>query len=365
MTLRAKATPPFRSALFALSAASVLASAGCASSEAGADLDDTPSAAANDSEPGNGSGDDSANGSGRTDPEATSCAEETYTEALPTSTSLAGSTFSPLKANDYLLAALGKRYPLGKAIVEGGLASSLSKTQGNCIDRFLSDRSTAAKVLRQASTVVHECGHFYDLGGSSGNTSSYVLRTDLTFACSAGDTTSRNGKTFARSLIRKDAYYAKRKACASGTAAAGCDMYAEIYLNGNPTDAKFESGDQGYNFVLEEAAQYVNSLATALAFEDQLGSQRVSERDGILTFLWYIERYLAMARADYPAAYELISGDPCWRAATLSVWDRGWFYLRATEGKSSLGIEDSAIAALVADADLSAEIDALRELECK
>jgi hypothetical protein len=257
-----------------------------------------------------------------------------------------------------------RRYPIGKELVEGGLSSSVAASQGNCIDRFLQDRSSAGAVLRQASTVVHECGHFYDLGEASGNEAAYVIRPDLTFTCKSGDTTSRGGKTFARSLIRSDAHYPKRKACASG-AAQGCDMYAQVYLDGSATDAKFDSGDQGYNSVLEEATQYVNSLATALAFQEQYASSRVTERDGILTFLWYIERYLAMARAEYPAAYDLISKDACWRQATLSVWDRGWFYLRATKGMTNLGIDDAEIESLVSDPDLVAEIDALRKLECK
>ena len=142
-------------------------------------------------------------------------------------------------------------------------------------------------------------------------------------------------------------------------------MYARIYLDGDAEDSKFDSGDQGYNSVLEEATQYVNSLATGLAFEDQYTGVKVTERDGILTFLWYIERYLAMARTEYPEAYALISEDPCWRQATLTVWDRGWFYLRATEGMASLGIHDAEIEPLVNDPELVAEIDALRKLECK
>lgn len=343
-----------------------VAGAGCAT--AGGDVREgfEPTEPSGVDEDGNGSGDGDGSGSAAAKPDQPGCAQDAYTETLPTSASLSGLTFSPTKANDYLLSALELRYPLGKAIVEGGLTSSLAKTQGNCIDRFLSDRSSAASVLRQATTVVHECGHFYDLGEATGGDAAYVIRPDdLTFTCKSGDTTSRGGKTFARSLIRQDAHYDKRKACPAGTAARGCDMYAEIYLNGSPTDAKFDSGDQGYSFVLEEAAQYVNSLATALAFEDAYTSSRASERDGILTFLWYIERYLAMARTSYPAAYALISEDPCWRQATLSVWDRGWFYLRATEGLSNLGIDDAAIEPLVTDPELTAEIDALRELECK
>lgn len=323
--------------------------------------------------PTKGSSDDSNDGTSDGDDEPTpapipdkpGCAQEEYVETLPTKASLSGLSFSTSTANAYLLSALERRYPIGKAIVEGGLSSSIAKTQGNCIDRFLQDKSSAAKVLTQASTVVHECGHFYDLGESSGGASGYVIRPDLSFTCEDGDTKARGGKTFARSLIRKDAYYAKRKACPKGTAGQGCDMYAEIYLDGDASDSTFDSGDQGYSFLLEEAAQYVNSLATGLAFVDQYGSQRASERDGILTFLWYIERYLAMAKADYPDAYALLSEDECWRQATLTVWDRGWFYLRATEGMQNLGIEDGKIEPLVNESALVAEIDALRKLECK
>ncbi|MDF2693412.1 MAG: hypothetical protein K0S65_1795, partial [Labilithrix sp.] len=203
---------------------------------------------------------------------------------------------------------------------------------------------------------VHECGHFYDLGKASGNAAAYVIRTDLTFTCESGDTTSRGGSTFARSLITKDAYSQKRTPCGGG--AKGCDSYAQTYLTGS-------SGAQGYNSVLEEATQYVNSLATALAFREQYAGSNASERDGILTFLWYIERYLAMAHADYPEAYKLISEDPCWRRATLSIWDRGWFYLHATKEVAGLGLDDASLEPLVNEPALLAEIDALRKLECE
>ena len=233
------------------------------------------------------------------------------------------------------------------------------KPLGNCLDAFLTNTSSAEAVLRSAATTVHECGHFYDLASSAASSaasSTYVIRPDLVFTCESGDTTSRGGKTFARSLIKQDAYAAKRRPCAKG--GKGCDSYASTYLDG-------QSGEQGYNFVLEEAAQYVNSLATALAFQEQYAGTRASERDGILTFLWYIERYLAMARADNPEAYELISEDACWRKLTLTIWDRGWFYEKATEGMDTLGIDDAELATLVNEPALTAEIDALRKLECE
>lgn len=297
-------------------------------------------------------------------PDKPGCAQDKYTETLPTTASLSGLTYSQAQAEQYVKSALERRYPIGKFILEGGLTSPLAASQGSCVQRFLQDKSSGPAVLRQTPTLVHECGHFFDLGKGSGSNSAYVVTDKTTFTCKSGDTTTRGGRTFARSLLRGDAHYAKRKACGGG-AAAGCDFYADVYLDGSATDGTFQGGDQGYSSVLEETTQYVNSLATALAFEDQYTGTKASERDGILTFLWYVERYLAMARTQYKDAYDLLSTDSCWRQATLTVWDRAWFFLNATAGKSSLGLDDAAVEALVKDPALTAEIDALRSLECK
>jgi hypothetical protein len=218
-------------------------------------------------------------------------------------------------------------------------------------------------VLNQAETVVHECGHFFDLGQSSGSMSMFVLTPSLKLECDQGDTTKRGGQTFARSKLRGDAWNAKRPPC-NNKPGTGCDSYADVYLDGSDDDSTFQSGDQGFNSVLEEATQYVNSLASSLAFQETFSGGKSSQRDGILTFLWYVERYLAMAHASYPSAYATLSGDTCWRKAILSVWDRGWFYLDATKTIDSLGLDDTAIEPLVKDAKLTAEIDALRNLEC-
>ena len=296
-------------------------------------------------------------------PEKIGCASTAYTEPLPTTDSLASISFSSASAQDYMLASLAKRYPNGKFILEGGLSSSVAKTQGSCWDRFVQDTSNAKAVLRQASTIVHECGHFFDLGAASGSSAHYQISEDVSFTCKGGDTTDRGGKTFARSLIRKDAYDAKRPSC-GGQSGADCDSYADTYLNGSPTDSTFDSGDQGYSFLLEEATQYVNSLASAVAFQDAYASQRASERDGILTFLWYVERYLAYAKTNEPDAYAALTSDPCWRQATLTVWDRGWFYIEASRPYDSLGLFDTSIEPLVKEPALVAEIDALRNLEC-
>lgn len=291
------------------------------------------------------------------------CGAAKYSETLPTNTAdLSGVAFSAANPSPYVLSVLERRYPLGKWLVEGGLANTA--IGGSCIDRFLGDKSSGDAVIRQLSTVVHECGHFFDLTDRGPSSSTYNVRTDVIFKCSQGDAQGRGGVTFARSRITKDAYAAKRPAC-GGQSRPGCDTYADVYLDGNPDDTTFQGGDQGFSSVLEETTQYVNSLATAYAFEDRYRSRKVSERDGILTFQWYVERYLLLAKASYPAAYKLIREDACWRKAVLTVWDRADFYLEATKSLPSLGINDAAILALVNDPVLKAEIDALRALECK
>jgi hypothetical protein len=344
-------------------ALSSMALVGCSAETSRASFDD-PDAEATGAGTGGGGAGGGDGGTPGPQPSKPGCAQSAYTEALPTTASLTDLSYASGQAQTYVVSALQRRYPIGKFILEGGLTGPLAAQQGNCVDRFLGDKSTAQAVLRQAPTLVHECGHFFDLGEAKGSDATYVLRDDLRFTCKGGDTTSRGGKTFARSRIKGDGFYAKRKACGGG-ASQGCDFYADIYLDGNADDATFDSGDQGYNSVLEEATQYVNSLATALAFQDAYQGTKTSERDGILTFLWYIERYLQMARTDYPAAYTALSGDPCWRQATLSVWDRGKFFLEATKSIGALEIDAAALEALVDDPALTAEIDALRTLECK
>jgi len=248
--------------------------------------------------------------------------------------------------------------------VEGGLANPISPQQSNCVTTFLSDRSSGNAVLRQASTLVHECGHFFDLGLSRGRASTYVIAPGLQRACSNGDTTTRGGRTFARSLLNADPYSAMRPPCVN-MSSSNCDFYANTYLDGSATNSTFESGDQGFNSLLEEANQYVNSLASAYTFREVFQSSRVSERDGILTFMWYLERYLQLARTSNPQAYATLTQDACWREAILSVWDRGWFYLTASASSaSSLGINDARLRTLVETPSLLAEIDSLRALQC-
>jgi hypothetical protein len=257
---------------------------------------------------------------------------------------------------------LARRYPFGLGLVRGG---RMDTEFGDCSELFAGDPDSAADVYASMEVIVHECGHVYDAFLSGNNRDAYELTPELSFRCERGDTTSRGGDTFARSRIVGDGFASLRPAC-GGVSSPGCDPYADVYLDGDPDDTVFESGDQGYNLLLEESVQYVNSIATAWAFVDQQPQNiAVSARDGILTFLWYIERYLRMARTEFPGAYERITQDECWLELTLGVWARAERYLELTSAERGLGIADDELLDLVQDPELLDEIERLRELDCR
>ncbi len=294
----------------------------------------------------------------RVDP---ACTDGKYSEVLPTPQVSIDSAISGYTSQGYMefiKSVLQARYPVGLHILEGGLGSQGFGGQ-SCVDMFLSSKQSASDVIRQLSTLVHECGHFFDIGAGGFAGFAYIITPDLSFTCQGGHSTTQGGKTFARSLLNGDDQASRRSPCGGGGAGFGCDSYAAIYLDGDPDDGNFDGGDQGFGSLLEEAVQYVNSLATGYAFHDHY-SFSMSERDGILTFLWYVGRYLRLARAEHPQTYALLSQDECWRDAILTVWGRAWLFLQATEGISQLGIDDAALMTLATSPEVLQEIEALR-----
>mgnify|MGYP007063371467 CR=1 FL=1 len=320
---------------------------------------------------GSGGGSGTGEASGGEDPEGTDhelvdpdCIDGEYTESLPTpETDISSdlSSYSAASVNAFLYTALDKRWDTGRYILQGGHESdAFSGT--DCIAAFLSDTSSGESVLRQASTLVHECGHFFDIGSGGFSDQVYHFTEDLSFTCEGGRTPENGGgETFARSLITGDEFSVLHPPCAS-FGGSGCDSYGYIYLDGDPTDGTFDSGDQGFGTLHEETLQYVHSLATGYAFNDHY-SGSVSERDGILTFLWYTMRYLRMARLEHPDTYTLLSEDTCWRELILTTWGRAWLYLDATADLPQLGLDDEFIETLVREPVLLDEIDRLREIE--
>lgn len=284
------------------------------------------------------------------------CIDERYDEVLPNDRADLSGLLASYSEADYLTfadAVLDARYPFGAFLVREANAGGAGGL-GNCITAFARNRDSASDLIGDLSTVVHECGHLYDLDRGGFASDYYQIADGVVFECNRGDTNDgRGGDTFARSRLNGDNF----------APAYPDDFYRDVYLDGNPDDGSFDSGDQGFNSVLEEATQYINSLATDWALRDQLRFS-ISARDGLLTFLWYIERYLHMARNQFPSAYARLSGDACWRQAILTVWGRGWFYLDLTADIQQLGIDDDTIERLVLTPELLNEIDLIRQLEC-
>ncbi|MFZ4578432.1 MAG: hypothetical protein ACOYOB_08570 [Myxococcota bacterium] len=290
------------------------------------------------------------------------CPDGDYTEAAADpkgDLSAAQAGYSAADAIPAMLKALEARYPFGKTLVLEGDKVALGGGK-TCTQAFFNaaKASTLAAALGQASVVVHECGHM--LGWGTFGSHKYWIAKDLVSTCQ-GMSYQGTDASFARSLIHDDAFAAAWPGCAS-FGMQGCDGYAPIYLDGDPKDGKFDSGDQGYDMVLEEVMQYVNSLAVDYAFADQ-SSYSTSAEDGLLTFLWYMQRYLHMARLDYPSVYKSLSESPCWRRTTLQLWGRGWFYLQRSVSNPQLNLKGKFLRGLVQDPALLDEIARLRQLE--
>jgi hypothetical protein len=307
----------------------------------------------------------SLDGGGATSHTVAGCPDSTLVGAIPTADAAIDdlvAAYSPDGAFDFVLDVLDRRYPVGAFLVEQGVA----KGQQNCFDLFLPQqlRGTAKGTLDRIEVLVHECGHLYDLAMGGFVKAHYHIDEGVTRTCNGGNTQGSN-KTVARSLINGDAYSAKRPPCSKGKGSHGCDSYGDVYLSGDPTDGKFESGDQGFSLLHEETVQYVHSLATQLAMVDRVVGS-TSARDGILTFLWYTMRYLRLTRLEYPDAYKVIASDACWREAVLLTWGRAWRMLDASANDARLGIDDAKIMELVLVPELLAEIDLLRVAQgCK
>lgn len=195
--------------------------------------------------------------------------------------------FDPANGSKFVQEALAIRYPLGAKILQEGSAKPMGGGK-TCVDVFFqaAQGKTPSGALGQASTLVHECGHVYDQALSQFGSHTYFVNESVKFTCTGLAYKGQNAG-FARSRIKGDGFDATWPPCAK-FGDQGCDGYAPIYLSGNPDDAQFDSGDQGYDMLLEEVNQYVNSLVTDYSFADQQ-QWSVSAEDGILTLAWYME----------------------------------------------------------------------------
>jgi len=187
---------------------------------------------------------------------------------------------------------------------------------------------------------VHEGAHIWSFKRFSTGTQTYPVHAGLTVH-------ARRLRNFPRSEILS--VHLNREA----------DSYAKTYLEG-------ASGAQGFNTLLDEYNAYAHSLASRYCTRDRVGaSSNVSARDGILTFMYYVEAYLEIARTRHPADYQAIVSDSGHRMLIVAVWDRAELWLRRSAGDARLGIADRTIRGWVYDRARLEEIKRIRDMNAK
>ncbi len=243
-------------------------------------------------------------------------------------------SYSKSNYMSFIYGVLGRRYPTGKSIIEQGGGQQ-------AVDKWLWSKETAQSVLNNLGMAVHEIGHGIDKQSPQ---NWYFITLDKNNSAFSFTTPGMHGKkttsqspmySMERSLLLADDQNYKRPPASSskiftskefGEGPFGCDKsYAETYLSGDPNNSSFESGDQGYNSLIEEYVQYVNSLAMAYYFKDY--NRASSDRHALYTWLWWNERYLRKIRNEHPDQYQYLLNNKVWLELILTLWGRAWLYL--------------------------------------
>ena len=241
---------------------------------------------------------------------------------------------------------LSRRFPLGAYLIEQGTSSGAFK---DCPWLFVNDLTSVEDIINGVSGAVHECGHSVDLKGDFGT---YVFTESLQFSCSGGSHYNTPAPP-AQSLLRNDEFVHLWPPCLDNQY-SNCDFYAASHWT-----------HQSMSSLLEELLQYVNDIAASYAVYD-LSEMPIIEREGALTMLWWLQRYLRIMRTDptYSNVYEQLLGSTCWQEMILSVWGRAWLFLDATAALASN--DDREIQSFIEDPTLLEEIDRIRVLSgCK
>ena len=212
-------------------------------------------------------------------------------------------TYEPGTLRQTLIAIAKRRYPPAVAVFTDSSQSSQALYLSSFPDELRGDFDI---VLQLFPVLAHELGHQWDLGH---RTNGYTYRVDDSRVYRTADV-----RTFPRSEILT------RHPNPRG------DMYSHTYLKGL-------SGTGGINSTLEEFVQYVHALAASYCTVDHPELEgSTSDRDGVLTFMWYMETYLAIARDKHPADYRKIMRARGLRPAILDTWRRAEYWLAVTKG---------------------------------
>lgn len=230
-----------------------------------------------------------------------------------------------------LVEVLRRRYPTGHHIV-----TALDDSRGKAAVWTTGRTGTFDDLVRSLELVVHEMDH--QLGFQEGFIPSigrryhYTVRADLAVTVDVVP-------TFARSEI------------APFITGPLENIYKQTYLTG-------ASGQQGFFNLLDEFNAYTHSLFTGYGLHDLYPpNQRVSHRDGLVTFMLYLELYLRQARTKHPADYAAVRADPAVKALVKLLWDRANFILDTTAPISGLALDAGAVEAEMRKPELWGEVE--------
>lgn len=223
------------------------------------------------------------------------------------------------------------RYPAGAPFIEVQNDAQLAAW-------FTAAPDTFEGTVSRFDAAVHEGSHLWSIARFSLGAQTYAVTEKLSVR-------AKRLRNFPRSEILS--VHVDRDA----------DSYAKTYLEG-------ASGNQGMNTLLDEYNAYAHSLASRYCTRDLLApGTRVSARDGMLTFMYYVETYLELARTRHPRDYEAILADPGHRQLILVVWDRAELWLRRSAGEANLGIADRTLRGWVYDEGRAREIGRVRDAD--
>ena len=132
-------------------------------------------------------------------------------------------------------------------------------------------------------------------------------------------------------------------------------LYADLYLR--------QIGDQDVKTLLDEFNAYTFSLYVSTALVDQFGTgSRSSARDGILSFMFFVEVYFRIARTEHPRDYEQMTSNDGFVELVLTLWDRAQCALDLAGDDPRLGIDDVKVRPLVHDEEWLSEIRRFADL---
>jgi hypothetical protein len=212
--------------------------------------------------------------------------------------------YEPGTLRQTLIAIAQRRYPPAVAVFTDSSQSSQAMYLVGLPKDMAGDFDV---VLQLFPGLAHELGHQWDLSHRSNG---YTYRVDDGRVYRTADV-----RTFPRSEIL------------TRHPDPGGDPYAPLYLKGS-------SGKQGINMLLEEFVQYTHQLAAAhctIDVDPTMGEDTyIPDRDGVLTFMWYLETYLAIARDKHPADYRKMMKARGLRVALLDTWRRAEYWLAHT-----------------------------------